>query len=225
MERKQNDDFVSISTRNIPNASNTHPHQKAIYIFLETPYVDLRAGPTRKVIRRTSRLCNPQNTHAPPRRDRGCQNTCLYIPLTYVSVLSHEHLRMALSELGKIIMERTRRIIQAWAALSYYTDQLMTPCSKYSSGGSTLNGTPRGDRSARVLCGQIGWLSEPLHGVDADCSGCTNLKKQTHAKNTEKEPPPPKHNMKATATRRLRPTRDGMRGNTFYALAHTLPLP
>ena len=123
-------------------------------------------------------VCNPQSTHAPPRRDRGCQNTCLYIPLAYVcgSVLSREHWRMALSELGKIMLERTRRIGQAWAVLSYYTDQLMTPCSKYFSGGSTLNGTPGGDRWARVLGGQIGWLSEPLHRVDADCSGCTSLK-------------------------------------------------
>ena len=60
--------------------------------------MDLRAGHTRKVIRRTSRLCNPQNTHAPPRRDRGCQNICLYIPLAYVcrSVLYREHWRMGL---------------------------------------------------------------------------------------------------------------------------------
>ena len=96
---------------------------------------------------------------------------------------------MALSELGKIrsMLERTRRIRQAWAVLSYYTDQLMTPCSKYFSGGSTLNGTPGGDRWARVLGGQIGWLSEPLHRVDADCSGCTNLKMQTHGKSTEKK--------------------------------------
>ena len=35
--------------------------------------------------------------------------------------------------------------------------------------------------------GNIGWLSEPLHRVDADCSGCTNLKMQTHGKNTGKK--------------------------------------
>ena len=35
----------------------------------------------------------------------------------------------------------------------YFTDQLMT---RYFSGGSTLNGTPGGDRWARVLGGQIG---------------------------------------------------------------------
>ena len=100
--------------------------------------MDLRAGPTRKVILRTSRLCNPQNTHALPRRDRGCHNTRLYIPLAHVcrSVLSRKHWRMALSKLGNITLERTRRIGQAWAVLSYYTDQLMTPCSKYFSGGA-----------------------------------------------------------------------------------------
>ena len=38
------------------------------------------------------------------------------------------------------MLEKTRRIRQAWAVLSYYTDQLMTPSSKYFSGGSTLNG-------------------------------------------------------------------------------------
>ena len=140
-------------------------------------------------------------------RDRGCQNTCLNITLAYVyrSVLSREHWRMALSKLGKLMLERTRRIGQAWAVLSYYTDQLMMPCSKYFSGGSTLNGAPGWDRWARVLCGQIGWLSEPLHRVDADCSGCTNLKMQTHGKNTEKKSAPPKthhesHSSPATAT-------------------------
>ena len=62
----------------------TTPTSKSIYLFMETPYMDLRAGPNRKVIRRTWRLCNPQNAHAPPRRDRGCQNTCFYILLAYV---------------------------------------------------------------------------------------------------------------------------------------------
>ena len=171
-------------------------------------------------------MCNPQNTHAPPRRDRGCQNTCLYIPLAYVcGSVSREHWRMALSKLGKFMLERTRRIGQAWVVLSYYTDQLMTPCSKYLSGGSTLNGTPGGDRWARVLCGQIGWLPEPLHRVDADCSGCTNLKMQNHGKNTEKNLPHPKHTTKATAARRPRPPRDGARKPKSHALAHTVPLP
>ena len=58
---------------------------------------------------------------------------------------------MALSKLGKFMLERTRRIGQAWAVLSYDTDELMTPCSKYFSGASTLNGTPGGDRWARLL--------------------------------------------------------------------------
>ena len=39
--------------------------------------------------------------------------------------------------------------------VSYFTDQL-TPSF---SGGSTINGTPDGDRSARVLGGRIGRLS------------------------------------------------------------------
>ena len=169
---------------------------------METPYMDLRAGPTRKVIRRISRLCNPQNTHAPPRRDRGYQNTCLYIPLGYVcrSVLSREHWRMAISKLVKFMLERTRRIGQAWAVLSCYTNQMMTPRSKYFSGGSTLNGTPGGDRWARVLCGQIGWLSEPLHRLDADYSGCTHLKMWS-PEEQEKISPHPKHTTKPTSAR------------------------
>ena len=53
-------------------------------------------------------------------------------------------------------------------AVSYFTDQLMTP---YFSAGTTINGAPGGERWARVLGGQIGWLSEPVHLVEADCSG------------------------------------------------------
>ena len=71
----------------------------------------------------------------------------------------------------------------------YFTDQLMTP---YFSGESTLNGTPGGDRRARILCGQIGWLSEPLHRVVADCSRCTNLKMWL-PENTKKSAPPKTH--------------------------------
>ena len=83
----------------------------------------------------------------------------------------------------------------------YFTDQLMMLCF---SGGSTLKGTPGGDRWARVVCGQIGWLSEPLHRFEADCSGSGNLKMQTHGKH-EKIPPPRKtyhetHICLATAT-------------------------
>ena len=51
-----------------------------------------------------------------------------------------------------------------------------------------MNGAPGGDRWARVLGGQIGWLSEPLHGFDADCSGSTNLKRQTHRKHEKIRP-------------------------------------
>ena len=86
--------------------------------------------------------------------------------------------------------------------MSYCIDQLLTP---NFSGGSTLNGTPGGDRWARVLCGQIGWLSEPHHRVYADCSGCTNWKMQTHGKNTAKKFAPPQthhasHSSPATTT-------------------------
>ena len=57
--------------------------------------------------------------------------------------------------------------LTAWV-VSYLTAERMTP---YFSGGSTINGMPGGDRWARVLGGQIGWLSAPVHRVDADRSG------------------------------------------------------
>ena len=60
--------------------------------------------------------------------------------------------------------------------------------------GAHLNGTPGGDRWARVLCGQTGWLSEPLYRVDADCSECTHLKMQTLSRKTRKHPAAPKTN-------------------------------
>ena len=67
----------------------------------------------------------------------------------------------------------------------YFTDQLRTP---YFSGGSTINGTPGGDRWARVVGGQIGWLSDPLRRVHGVCSGSTNLKMQTHGKREKIRP-------------------------------------
>ena len=47
--------------------------------------------------------CNPQSTHASPRRGPRGQNTCLCIPHAYVfrSPLSREQVRLALSKLEK----------------------------------------------------------------------------------------------------------------------------
>ena len=70
MGRKQKNDFVPIITRKNPAACNTHPHQKAIFYLWKLPTWTCELDPTRQAIRRISRLCNPQNTHAPPRRDR-----------------------------------------------------------------------------------------------------------------------------------------------------------
>ena len=153
MERKQKNDFVPIRTRNNPAASNTHPRQTAFFFKWKLPIRTCELDPHYVGHRDCATRRTP--THLPPRRDRGCQNTCLYtsIPLAYVcgSVLSRDHWRMALSKLGHFMLERSRRIGQAWVVLSYYTAQLMTPCSKYFSSGSTLNGAPGGDRWARVL--------------------------------------------------------------------------
>ena len=118
-------------------------------------------------------------------------------------------------EAPKFMLERTRRIGQAWAVISFI-DQLLTPCSKYFSGASTLSGTPGGDKLARVLGGHIGWLSDTLHRFEADCSGSRNLKLQTHGKD-EKTPPtentprnphqPGDHDHLETAREKPRPTR------------------
>ena len=89
--------------------------------------------------------------------------------------------------------------------MNYCTDQLLTP---NFSGGSALNGTPGGDRWARVFCGQIGWLSDPLRRVHAGCSetGSTNEFENTNswkARNKKSAPPKPHHEIHsrpATAT-------------------------
>ena len=117
------------------------PTSKIIFLFTETPCMDLRAGPTRKVIRRTCQVCNPQSTHAPPRRDRQGENTRLCITHTYVywSPLSLDQWRLTLSKLEKNLLR-----LHSWGqrsdwllgwAVSYCTDQLLTP---YVSGASTL---------------------------------------------------------------------------------------
>ena len=72
------------------------------------------------------------------------------------------------------------------SSVSYCTDQLLI---LNFSGGNTLNGTYGGNRWARVLCGQISWLSEPLHRDDRDCSGCTNLKMWFPEKHGKKKRP------------------------------------
>ena len=162
--------------------------------------MDLRAGPTRKVIRRTCPVCNRQSTHAPPRRDRRGENTCVCIPHAYVyrSVLSREQTRLTLSKLEKTLLR-----LHSWSrrsdwAVNYCTDQLLTP---NFSGGSTLNGTPGGDRWARVLGGQIGWLSEPFTDSTLAALGLRmNLKIQTHGKH-EKITPHTEHTTNAAAAR------------------------
>ena len=109
--------------------------------------------------------------------------SCVHLPEWAVS----QAIATGALEARKFMLERTRRIGQAWAVI-YFTDQLLTPCSKYFSGASTLNGTPGGDRWARVLGGQISWLSEPLHRFEADRSGSRNLKLQTHGKHEKSRP-------------------------------------
>ena len=65
-----------------------------------------------KVIRRTSRLCNPQSTHAPPRRDRPGQNTCPCISHAYFyrSSLSRKQWGLAVSMLETTCWGYTRGV-------------------------------------------------------------------------------------------------------------------
>ena len=90
--------------RILPHLNHTHV-KKPTYI-METPYMHLRAGPTRNVIRRTS--CSPQNTREPPPRDRGSQNTCLFIHFAYVyrSQKSRKQSLLAFSKLEQIFAVR-----------------------------------------------------------------------------------------------------------------------
>ena len=93
--------------------------------------------------------------------------------------------------------------------MTYCIDQLLTP---NFSGVSKLNGTPSGDRWARVLGGEIGWLSDPLRRVHAGFSetGSTNEFENANSWKARKKSPHPKHTMESTAARRPRATRDGM---------------
>ena len=64
--------------------------------------MDLPAAITLKAICPTWRCRNPQSSHAPPRRDRGGQNTCLDIPLAGVcrcALSRKQQWRLALSKL------------------------------------------------------------------------------------------------------------------------------
>ena len=108
MERKQERFCANQNTKESRRIQNT-PTSKNIILFIETPYMDLRAGHTKGD---TSDIAIVQPAE-PPRtspRDRGCQNTCLYIPLAYVcrSALSREHWRMALSKLEKLCWKGRR---------------------------------------------------------------------------------------------------------------------
>ena len=68
------------------------------------------AAEREKAICPTCRVCNPQSSHAPPRRDRGGQNTCLDIPLAGVcrSTLSRKQWRLALSNHDFFLLESSR---------------------------------------------------------------------------------------------------------------------
>ena len=171
MERKQRTILCQSEHQGIPPRPK-HTHiQKHFFIYRNSLY-----GPASWTHTQgdTSDMPSMKPTEhprtSPP--DRRGQNTyvCIHHAYVYRSVLSREQTRLALSTRDFFLLR-----LHSWGrrsdwAVSYCTDQLLTP---NFSGGSTLNGTPCGDRWTRVLCGQIGWLSEALHRVDSDCSGCT----------------------------------------------------
>ena len=49
-------------------------------------------------------------------------------------------------------LESSRIKLVAWTDVNLFADQLMTP---YLSGGSTINGTPGGDRGREFLVGRL----------------------------------------------------------------------
>ena len=202
MERKQKNDLGQSEHERIPpHPKHTHS-KKHLFIYGNFPY-----GPaswtTRKVIRRTWRLC----THRTPTYLlAGIEGvrTYAFISLLHISTavgcLASNGDWRSRSLKKHLKFERTRMDGTGLSRRELATlliNQLMTP---YFSGGSTLSGTPGGDRWAGVLGGQIGWLSECLHPVDADCClglsqpsivySCTNLKnKWGYLKNKEKSRP------------------------------------
>ena len=119
--------------------------------------------------------------------------------------------------------------LASWA-LSYCTGQLRIPWEH------TKRCACFGDRWARVFCGQIGWLSDPLRRVDADrCLGlsqpsvvysCTHLKLQRGCQKRQRSVPPHReHTTNPTTAQRPRPPQDGARKTMAHTLAHTRPLP
>ena len=101
----------------------------------------------------------------------------------------------------------------------------MMPCF---SGGSTISGTPGGDRWARVFGGQNSWLSDPFCRFHAGCSetGSTNeFEMQTHGKHGKKfaplKPHHEIHSRPATATTSRRRATKYVPRVSPYSLAST----
>ena len=200
---------------------NTHTSKNAFFNSLYGPASWTHTKSDTRYVGHPLYATDRTSTHFPPGSPES-EHVRLYPSCAfYKSVLSREQTRLARSNLKKSLLRLPSWGRRSDCAVSYCTDQILTP---HFSGGSTPNGTPGGDRWARVLCGQISWLSEPLHRVGADCSGCTNLKMWLPEKH-EKKYAPPKHTKICTAARRPRPPRDSAREPTSHALAHTRPLP
>ena len=173
-------------------------------------------------------VCNPHSTNAPSRRDWGCQNTCLDVPLAYVyrSFLSREQMRLALSKLEKNLLRLHSlvgsKIRLAGRELLYVLNNCWRLISQLGAHYTVrLVGIGGREFSVGRLAGyRILFAESALAALRLGQR--MNFKMQTNGKHGK---PHPKYTTKFTAARRPRPARDGARRNTFHALAHTRPLP
>ena len=155
---KQNNDFVPIKIPENSAASKTHPLENAFFCsrnHLRLPAATMNtkgAMSHMHIVRPTEQL------RSSPPGSRGSEHMPLYpscVRLLECSV--SQAMATGALEAGKVVevaFVRSKIRLTAWA-VSYYTDQLITP---YFSSGSTINGIPGGDGWARVLREQIGWL-------------------------------------------------------------------
>ena len=93
---------------NIAAPRATPPLENSFFLLWKLPMGHSEAAAREKPIYPTRLWCNPHSIHAPPRRDRGNQNTCLDISLPGVcrSALSLEQWRLVPSKLEKLFEVR-----------------------------------------------------------------------------------------------------------------------
>ena len=131
MELKQKNDVVPIRTRNNPAAFKTHPHQKSFCMYGNSLYGTASWTHTTGDISGMPSMQPTEHPRTSPPGSRVSEHiplypSCVHLPEWAVS----QAIATGALEARKFMLERTRRIGQAWAVI-YFTDQLLTPCSKY----------------------------------------------------------------------------------------------